>query len=299
MIEPQWILLGLLLPAMVSAILAWLIGGSSGSDWITAAGLGVAHVTGFVVGFMATYGLPRFPPIESQDWIVTVLLPAALVVTLLSATKGVSFGLSWLLRGLLAAATPLVLLQPYVRYTWSFSESVTWLCGLGAAGLVTWFFLLRFEYRVVSIAKQEEVGSCWWWSWTLAIVAGATGMTILLSGSQTLGQLGLTLAAVLGGSGTLCATVRRPRSVASCLDVPYLLLFGLWLSGYFYAELGFWQVAALVLAPHMVWVGQWARFRKLPAWQNAMIGLIAVTAVAMSAVLFAAVKFGQEATDIY
>ncbi len=295
MIEPLWLLLGLLLPAVASVAVLLATRHRRCPAWLSQSGPSLAIATGFVVGYTATYGTPVFPPVESQQWLLTAVLPATLIVSILGAINTVPSPIAWIGRLALALGTPPLLLQSYLRYTWSTGQAFTWIASLGVAIATVWALLSRLDAKYA----QAQTPSTRWWPLLLAIVAGGTGIAIMMSGSQTIAQLGLTLAAVLvavlilpGGSDQ-----RTPRS--SPIDIPFAVLVGLWLNGYFYAELLAWHTALLVLASLMPWVGLIPALRNRPPWQNTAIRLIATAIPIIIVIATAAIRFNREMTDYY
>ena len=124
-------------------------------------------------------------------------------------------------------------------------------------------------------------------------------MTIMLSGSQTIGQLGLTLAVVQAATGMAFAIQHRLRSAQGYVDGSYPVLMGLWLVGYFYADLAAWHVMALAVAYQVVWLGEWSPIRRLVPWQNGVLRLVGVAVVTAGVVAAAAWKFSQDASSYY
>jgi len=293
MIEPAWFFWGLVLPAAISAVVLYLWSRGFGTWQWAGAGWSLAVVPGFVAGYVATYGWPKIPPIESQEWVLVVLVPVAAAISAVAAWRGRGSSAIWAARWLVAVCAAPLLLQPYLKHQWSGMEALLWLAGIGVAVAGQWVSLAGLEAR--SSAKTEGAPKGGWFEWVLAGTAGGTGVVILLSGSQTLGQLGLTLACVLAAGGVAgwfgpCPEVRVGRT-----DVPVVVLIGLWMSGYFYAELAILHVILLMLAPHAAWVGDIPKIRRMPPWQGMAIRLLAVGGVVLAAVILAVVKFRQEA----
>ena len=170
---------------------------------------------------------------------------------------------------------------------------MTWLTGLGAGATLFWFLLLRLVSHSRTAEKNQD-SSVSWSLWVLAIVAGGTGMTILMSGSQTLGQLAISLATVLIGLAVASLIVRKvPISLTSHLDLTITLLIGVWVCGYFYAQLSPVHTLLLALAPLTAWVGNLFPEQK-HRLRIALIRLTPVVILVVAVVGSAAMKFSQE-----
>ena len=201
------------------------------NSWADAVALGFGYAGGHVV----TAGWPALPPAEATQWLpyfgmaVTLL---AVLDTLLRPPAAVRVAI-WFLccAGILS-----LLLASKFQYGWSFFSGVLWIACLATGMLVLTSFLDSTARRDASISIPL----------VLAIVAGGTGLALMLSGSMLLGQLALVLAGAFGAIvivGTLLPNAVNGRGIA---PVSAALLCGLWLSGYFFSELP--SVSALLLS---------------------------------------------------
>ena len=132
-----------------------------------------------------------------------------------------------------------LLLTSKFQYGWSLFVGILWIAGLATAMLVLTSFLDRAAQRDASISLPL----------ILAIVAGGTGLALMLSGSMLLGQLALVLAGAFGAIvivGTLLPNAINGRGIA---PVSATLLCGLWLSGYFFSELPSVSGLLLLVSP--------------------------------------------------
>jgi hypothetical protein len=213
---------GILVALLVSGIFTIVGRLWKANSWADAIAVGV----GYAVGHAVTAGWPAFPPIEATQWLpyfgiaVTVL---AVIDTLLRP-PGTLRAVIWFLS---CAGILSLLLTSKFQYGWSLFAGVLWIAGLATAMLVLTTFLDRTAQRDVSISLPL----------ILAIVAGGTGLALMLSGSMLLGQLALVLAGAFGAIvivGTLLPNAINGRGIA---PVSATLLSGLWLSGYFFSEL--------------------------------------------------------------
>jgi hypothetical protein len=122
------------------------------------------------------------------------------------------------------------------QYGWSLAQGVLWVACLAAAMLLLAAFLDATAQRDASVSLPL----------ILAIVAGGTGAALMLSGSMLLGQLAIVLAATFGAIVVVGLLLPRATKARGIAPGAVTLLFGLWLSGYFFAELP--PASALLLA---------------------------------------------------
>jgi hypothetical protein len=226
----QQLLPGILVALLVSGVITVVGRLWKANSWTDAIAVGV----GYAVGHVVTAGWPALPPIEATQWLpyfgigVAVL---AIIDTLLRPPGSVRAVL-WFLC---SAGILLLLLNSKFQYGWSLFVGVLWIAGLATALLVLTGFLDRTAQRDASISLPL----------ILAIVAGGTGLALMLSGSMLLGQLAFVLAGAFGAVvivGMLLPNAINGRGIA---PVSATLLCGLWLSGYFFSELP--PVSALLL----------------------------------------------------
>jgi hypothetical protein len=201
------------------------------SDWADAVALGVGYACGHVV----TAGWPALPPAEATQWLPYFAIGVAIVgvVDTLLRPPGSLRAMIWFLccAGLLR-----LLLSSKFQYGWSFWGGALWVVVLAAGMLVLTLFFDKAAQRDASVSVPLIV----------AILAGGTGFSLMLSASLLLGQLAIVLAAAAGAIvlvGFLLPNAVNGRGIA---PVASAVLVGLWLSGYFFAELS--SATGLLLA---------------------------------------------------
>jgi hypothetical protein len=217
---------------------------------------------GFFVGCWVLGTRPHWPPREDQDRLLLVLLPAVMVVELIAAVAGRFPWLVWALRLLVAAGAVPVLLYNSTYLTdlagpgtRQWTPTQTWLVlGVLAGGLaVAWILLALLDGR----------SSGRWFPLTLAIAAGGAGLTIMLSGYASGGQMGLSLAAALAGAMVASLAIAWPQPTEGALGVGVVGLFGLIVVGHFFGELATSHALLLFLAPLLAWLGELPYVRRL------------------------------------
>ena len=214
-----------------------------------------------------------------------VVLPAALAVEVFGVLPRVPRALNVAMRVLVILATPPLLLLPLIRNTWSTGETLAW-CGGSALAM------LALIEGVGHLAKGTESRAPWL---AMAIAAAAAGATIAASGSATLGQLGLTLAAGMLGAWLTGLFFPPFATIRSGLFIAVILLGGVIIMGVHFASLKPWHAVVLIASPLAAWVIHAPPLRRLRPWQLAIIAVLVTGAVAATAAVPAAITAQREA----
>jgi hypothetical protein len=241
----------------------------------------VGAVVGVGAGLVAgcwVLGLwPHWPPREDQDRFLALVLPAVFVAELLSASGRIPRWLAWLVRLALAAAAARVLLHDTSYLTdlagpgtreWTPAQAAWILGGLAVVLAVVWVAL---AYLAVRAAGAVPLAG-------LALACAGAGLAVMLSGYATGGQLGVPLAAALGGSAAAALVLRGPSRVAGALGVGVVGLFCLLLIGRFFGQLRTAEAVLLFAAPLLSWLPELPYPRRPRPWLR---GLLAVALVAV------------------
>jgi hypothetical protein len=225
---------GILVALLVSGVLTIVGRLWKANSWADA----IAVAAGYAAGHMVTAGWPAFPPIEATQWLPFLGIAVAILAVFdtLLRPPGSIRAVLWFLccAGILS-----LLLASKLQYGWSLFAGVLWIAALAAAMLVLTCFLDRAAQRDASISLPLIV----------VIVAGGTGIALMLSGSMLLGQLALVLTGAFGAIvlvGALLPNTINGRAIA---PVSATLLCGLWLSGYFFSELPSVSGLLLLVSP--------------------------------------------------
>jgi hypothetical protein len=235
---------------------------------------------GFLVGYMGAHERPRLPPMEAEEWLYFA------VVTLLLVTMVCEFVWRprWLwpcARSVLFAAAIGVIVRPLAENSWTVIETSCWIAGTWAAAtLVT-----------IALEKLDRRGNDSWMLAALTAISGLDAVVLMMSGSQTYGQLAATVPAVLFPMLALNA-VRGGRFVSPHAPAMFVLLTGgMLLSGQLYASLTPLNALLLFFAPLALWCGEIPVLRKRKAWQRGAIQLLAAFTPAGIATALALQKF--------
>jgi hypothetical protein len=97
----------------------------------------------------------------------------------------------------------------------------------------------------------------------LALVAACAGVTIMLSGYASGGQLGFPLAAALGGAAVASLVIGRNPDLRGVLGVGLVTHFALLLAGRFFGKLTTANAVLLLAAPLLGWLPELPYVRRL------------------------------------
>ncbi len=284
MIEPSWLLLGLLLPMLIGAVgIGLLVRRIKGLTsplpplgWSLAIGLGAS------VGMLALIGFPPWKSLEARHWVLSAVLPAAVVVGMLNAVPGFPWVVHWLLRLGMIFGTLYVLLQSPIS-RWTTNEKLAWLGGIGSAMMVIWALLHRYAMASLNQSTTEAADRTKLLVFALGATAGAIGGTTIASGSIIDGQFTASFAAAVGGGWlAVLGSKAGPVSPRGVVDVIFPVGFGLLVAGWHYA----WRMqnpasphivaGLLAVAPLGLWVTAIPWVRSRPAGQRTLWSFIAV-----------------------
>jgi hypothetical protein len=299
MIPLRDILLGLGLPAVVSVALAILARsnrhtsqttGSIATDSTnTPAGhdaTGLALLVGYLLAHSALLGAPPLPPTDVIQW----LYFAAIAMLVLSIGHAI-FPEHARFRILSSAAvfvpTIWVLVRPLAQHTWTPRLAALWAAGLSAAAMLLLVGLDRAYARRTGVVPTLAI----------VIVAALAAAVLLMSGSQTYGQLAAALPAAMLPA-LLIAAGQRPAPRISSFVPSFVLLFGgLLLCGHLYATLTTLNALLLFVAPLGIWAGELPRVHTARAWQRAAVQLVATITPAAIATGLALSQFLKDMAE--
>lgn len=222
---------------------------------------------GYIVGYLGIEGRLPLSPREGLHWLFYLAIAAMVVKAIqLRPAQFPSVHIAF------AVAIPRIILGAKFNHAWgTFEELVWWVC----LTLAIFFFFTVVEKGVAILPTGASQ------TFVFFGIAAGSAFILALSGSLRLAQHAGVLAAILAAVCTVMLILPRVFANAASLSELFLpaassgvafLLVGLWLNGYFYAEVPAVSAILLAVSPAMVWVGR----RKSVLVQ---IGLIAVPVV--------------------
>jgi hypothetical protein len=265
----------------------WRITPSLGSFIIHLAcilGIGV----GLAIGYAALSLELNWPPTSGLDRLLTLVLPVALVIEFISGIPCVPRYVTWVLRIVLAAMIPRVLLHGSVYLSelsgWTALQFTVTLgaCSMLLAGV--WGLLLRLASRSPGLSIPSSV--------CLALLC--TAATVMMAGYLKGGASALPLVSTLMVTmiALLLATRRfdqrrqdfKPTQLDSngILGIGVVGLFGLLFIGRFFGEISSGDALIIFLAPLFGWVTETRLLRNRKPW---VVGCLRLAIVALPLVV--------------
>ena len=183
----------------------------------------------------------------------------------------------WAGRLAISGATLGVTLRPLILNSWEPWTSAAWVVGLLLVAVAFWANLDALADRLPGPSTPL----------VLAVVAGMGAGALFISGSFTLGGLGMALTGAIGPLaiwGLIAPPLATRRGIAAAVAPLYVALLA---NGLFYAELPKGVAALLLASPLLAWVGMAAPLRKLGPRARACIVAVVVALPAGAALAWA------------
>ena len=252
--DPVAILWAMAAAGAVAAVV--LLAGSRLRDG-SATGGPLAVGLGFVAGAWMLGFHPRNLLATDQERLLLVVVPLAVAVESWLTRVSLSPAAAALLRGSMALAAGPLLLLGSVYLTggaggWSGWERLIYLSALGMLILIPWLALTRLQ----QLEPSPAIGMA------LAATSLAAGMTTMLSGYASAGQLALPLAAALATAALATRTATSP-GMPGAVGVGWICLAGLLVIGRFFGSLTTLHGLLLGATPLLCWL---AEYKALSAW---------------------------------
>jgi len=199
----------------------------------------IAIGVGYIAGHVLAAGWPPFPPRSATHWMfwfaVTGVIAAA--AEALVRPKGTIRLVTWTIICTIACRQ---ILQPKFSYAWGVVEGWLWVFAIALGVVALTWCLDRIE--------RGPFGPATLFSVTTVLCAG-TCIALMLSGSLLLGRFAGVLTAIAATLSLLIIVMPAPFDPSGAPAPLSLVCAGLWLSGFFYAELPPASALFLALAP--------------------------------------------------
>ena len=292
-IDLKQLFFGLLLPAIIGggififarslspreyATVRYERGQDGFRGWLIAAALGA----GYIVGYLGLEGLPAFPPQLGTHWLFYL------------AIIGLIVGSFWhwavwgpIAQVVISIILPRFLLTTTFKYTWGTIEGIIWWVCLAIVIFIFWHLVEQSFRTLPSGASSSFVyfGLC-----------GGTALILALSGSLRLAQHCGILVALFAASWILTLVLQRDRKrfvfPRGASPVVTLLLIGIWMNGYFFAEVPAISAILLVISPLLAQVGRIEVVQELGGWRSTLVQIAAVALPVVIAISIAVARSG-------
>ena len=274
-------ILGAMAAAAAVTALVLLAARRLGTGVAAAVGWPLAAALGFGTGAALLGFRPRGLLATDQERLLLVVVPLAVAAESWIAMKPTSVGRMVLTRGCVAVAIGPVLMLGSVYMTggpsgWSPGQRVVAFSGVGLLILVPWIMLASLQRR-----RPDPVTSL-----SLAAASLAAGVTTMLSGYASAGQLALPLAAALTATACVVPAATSPR-LAHTLGVGWIGLAGVLFIGRFFGSLTTPHAVLLGATPLVCWLAAMPPLSGWAAWPRRLV-LLALALLPAGAVVWQA-----------
>ena len=210
-------------------------------------------MAGFYLGCRILGLWPHWPPREDADRLLIIVLPVAAAIELLAGIPRLPRRLIDGLRLIVAGGTARVLLEgtTYISHAsgpnsrvWSAGQVWLVLASLTLAVVAVWWAIVTLGRRTADFSLPL----------CLAIACCGTGLTVMLSGYMSGGQLGLPFAAALVGAALSTLALAKPLELSGILGISTIMNFGLLVAGHFFGELTNIHAGLLLVSPLAAWL---------------------------------------------
>ncbi len=241
--------------------------------------LGLGWTLGISFGFYAGCGVlglwPGWPPVNDRERLMTIVMPAALLVESAAACAFLPRWLIWMPRVLLAAAVMPILLYGKGYYEdsaapdtqeWPLPIAINVILILAVFLLLVWFLLDRLQAH----ASEKTVGAA------LALTSLSAGAVVMYHGYLSGGQFGIPLAGALAGATAASFLTASPLNKPRLSGMGLVGLYSILILGRFLGELPTLTSLGLLLSPLVAWIPESPGLRRFGPRTRALLGLALV-----------------------
>ena len=265
------------------------------TDSLAAAAGVLAISAGLVVGYDVLFFTWTWSPANALNRFLMIVLPATLIVELLTAVfhSGLySRSLMIVLRLTLYACAGWILLHDSVYLSgvgrdntdaWTLTQTIAILCGGFSGLIVVWSLLRRLSRRSASCSITLS----------LAMAVLCTGLATMMAGYIKGGVAAIPLTATLLGIALVSPVLTNGLGdsgepyLQGTIGIGVIGLFSLLCIGHFFGQLNGLHAIVIFLTPLLCWISELPGLVSTPPLQKFSIRLIAVT-IPLAAVLFVA-----------
>lgn len=248
------------------------------TGWLIAAALGV----GYIVGYLGLEGLPAFPPKQGTHWLCYL------------AIIGLIVGRFWHLamwgpiaQIAISIIIPRLLLTSTFKHTWGPTEGIIWWVCLAIAIFTIWHFVEQSFSALPSGASGPFV---------YFGLSGGTALILALSGSLRLAQHCGILVALFAASWIATLVLQRDRKQfvfpRGASPIMALLLIGIWMNGYFFAEVPAASAILLVISLLLAQIGRIEAVQELSTRRSMLVQIAAIALPVVIAIGIAVIRSG-------
>ena len=292
------LVLGLLLPTIVgSGILIFArsfapkkyatVGNEKEQDgfagWLIAAALGAAYI----IGYLGLEGLPVFPPRLGTQWLCYLAIIGLIVASFWHLAV-------WgpIAQIAISIIVPRLLLTSTFKHTWGPIEGIIWWVCL-AVGIFMFWHIVEGSFSALPAGAPGPFVYCG--------LSGGTALVLALSGSLRLAQHAGILVALFAVSWMVTLVLQRDRKwfvfPNSTSPILTLLLVGIWMNGYFFAEVPTVSAILLLISLFFVHVKRIKVFQGLGTRRSTLVQITAIALPVVIAIGIAIARSGLFGND--
>lgn len=230
-------------------------------------------VLGIAAGLAAGYGVLQlrvsWPPVNGLDRLLTIILPAVVIIELLAALPKTPPWLVWSLRMTLVALLGRIVLHgsAYLSGGWTSWQAAGVLAACAVSTAAVWILL-------VWLAQRSPPGASI--SLALAMTIFSAGGAILLAGYVSGGAASLPLAATLVGTAAAWQVSASRCNGQAAIGIGVVGLSGLLMIGRFFGGLSTGVALVLLLTPLLCWTTELPQLRGRDPWFVGSLRLLLV-----------------------
>jgi hypothetical protein len=262
--DPTQLLLGLAVPLLIAAVLAWIGNRFTPSgSWGALVGLAI----GLAVAYRAfmSRALP-WPAVEAPERIVAAGVVLALIA-LLAGWRRVPWPVHLLLAIVFQVAILWYVFRPIPESVLPANKMWTWIGVAAAIGLVLTFSTEALAHRPGGVAAALAVGP----------LAAGVGAINILTGNAKLGWLGASLGVIVFGWFVAALCSRAATLARGPIIVVMAIVSGLLAYGYFASDsMTTLELVLLPIAPLLAWLAELPPLQRWRDWRQELIRLILV-----------------------
>lgn len=254
----------------------------------------IACVAGLIAGDFALGQRLAWPPLGALDRMLTIVLPAAIMIEVFACAARVPAWLAWALRIALAVALGRVLLHGSVYISPTDPE---WTAPVALLTLLSCGLLLGGVWALLAwLARRSPPGGSL--PLALALTLATSGVTIMVAGYVKGGAAAFPVAASLAGAVCGARLLRQDMDVAGLIGIGVVGLGGLVFIGRYFGGLSTGVALTLVLAPLLCWITELPWLRQRSPWIVGSARLICVAMPLVIILLLAKLEFDRETAPL-
>lgn len=236
-----------------------------------------------------------WPPANSRDRLLLIVIPAGLGVELIAGFQRVPPWVAWLLRMSLAATIPGILLHGSVYLSGSDDDWPLWRAGMAMAVCTV---LLAGSWSLLSLLSSRSAGVSM--SLALCLTMQCAGVTVMMAGyigggAAAFPLVGALLAMTIGIRLSLRRVDMPPSFIPpAILGIGVVALSGLLFIGCFFGRLSTGSALAMLLAPLLCWATETPLMRNRKPSIVGSLRLVLVAIPLVGVLVLAKQKFDRD-----